>query len=129
MSSLAPVPCSGLHGFVSVSLSRYPFANIPRAVCEFGSACFGGSQKLHCFEVRETNVFEIDSHRSSFLFKRRPERIHVLPYKPPAYSQDHTLLCRNKSVDSAAHWLTLSLSAFLHFRPARGLCHSSQKLD
>jgi hypothetical protein len=102
-------------------LSRYPFADIPRAVCELVSVGFGYSQEFHCFADREKNVSEIDSHGPSFPFKRRPERIHVLRYKPPAYSQDHKPLCRNQPVDSAAHWLAPALSAFLDFRHARGL--------
>jgi hypothetical protein len=84
-------------------LSRYPFADIGRAVSEFGSVRFADRQEFYGPAVREKDVFEIDGDCAPFLFQQATKHVRILRCDPSADAQDHKVLSDNMAVDSAAH--------------------------
>src|SRR5277367_3818582 len=86
------------------TLSRYPFADIERAIPEFRSVGLAESKEFHGFSVDKKNVFEIDGEAAGFLFQDAPKHVDMLSCNSAAYEQLHETFSANHSVDSAAHF-------------------------
>src|SRR5215510_10888101 len=83
--------------------SRDPFADISRAVLQFGAVGFCQCQKFNGLAVHQKNVLEIDGHCALLLFEQATKHIHIPSHNPPADAQQHSIFSDSKAVDSAAH--------------------------
>jgi hypothetical protein len=65
-------------------------------------------QKSYGLVVHQTDVFEIESQCTAFLFQQGPKRVHVVPCNPPTDTQNHTILSDYLAMDFAGHSERLS---------------------
>jgi hypothetical protein len=61
-------------------------------------------QKFYGFAVHQTNVFEIESQWTAFLFQQDPKRAHVVPCDSSTDAQNHEILSYYLAVDFAGHF-------------------------
>jgi len=102
-------------------LSRFaftpdPLADIQWAVVESQPVRFVDRQKFYGLAVHQTDVFEIESQYTAFLFQQRSEHVHVVPCKSPTDAQNYTTLSDCLSVDFAGHCKRLSGLSLLQWR-------------
>lgn len=100
-------------------LSRFaftpdPLTDIQWAVVDSYPVRFVDRQKFYGLAVHQTDVFEIESQYTAFLFQQRSKYVHVVPCKSPTDAQNHTTLSDCLPVDFAGHCKRLSGLSSLH---------------